>query len=234
METVIEKNDNRRYTPLSRRITDRDFILLRWIGEQYSIDLEHLRILVGMNTSRKTKRANKVTKVAVHKLVQRWQELGLVSYQKFEYGADKAGWVWLTNTGLQLVGLDYRYNEPNFTLLEHRRQVNQVRLWFEKQAIEEDQELEWTSEREWLYMLGGKVGHIPDAVIVWKGKKLALEIELSRKRTERIKEIITGILAIDKIDGGVYFVNSATENLIKEAIKGYKSISYRRLEGVEV
>lgn len=234
MDTVLEKNENLRTTPLTRRVTDRDLVLLRWIGQQYSVDLEHLRILAGMNTERKTKRTNKVAKVTVWKLIQRWQEMGLVNYQKFEHGADKPGWVWLSVQGLQFAGLDYKYNEPNFMLLAHRREVNNVRLWFEKQADEQEEELQWTSEREWLYLMGGKVGHIPDAIIIWKGKKLALEIELSRKRSNRLEEIITGILSIEGIDGGVYFVTSSTENTVKEAIKGYKSISIKRLEEVEV
>lgn len=125
------------------------------------------------------------------KKIAKWKREGLVEYKTFL--ANEKGWVWLSKRGLEYSGLgDVRYYEPKLESLRHLYYVNQARLYIEQQRPEDT----WKSERIIRYEqpalpAGKKAPHIPDALLIKAdGDAIALEVELSSKKRERVLQIL--------------------------------------------
>lgn len=235
------------------RINARDEVLIRWIAEQYAIRLDHLQYLIAMK-SENEKRTNPhmVSQRAAIKAVDRWRLLGWVEYRKIIFGADNPGWIWLTAKGLREFGYLYTYREPTISQLKHYYWVNYVRMHFE---LKHGENIKWVSERylrrEYAEQLAGKSKkdvtaekvstHFPDAEILTKSGRAAVEVELTQKSASRENEIVKYLdTRIDREKGVdyyyqvLYYVNESTMAQMKKAIGNRKKFVIRDLKEVEL
>ncbi len=166
-------------------ITSRDLVVLRWIGEQYAVRLDHLQRLLALLAGRQTKEEGRVSRNAALDVIERWKKLNYIESEQLVQGHPR--WVWLSRKGLQAMQLEFAYWKPKPGELEHIRFVNEVRMYLEQRrpqatfiserALKKGRstragvELSWSKER----------GHLPDAEFVVDGECVAVEVELSAK-----------------------------------------------------
>ena len=175
------------------RFTTSDPPCLRWIGEQGSAQFGQLQRTLARQSPNPEKLAvsGSLSVQRTRKKIAKWKREGLVEYKTFL--ANEKGWVWLSKRGLEYSGLgDVRYYEPKLESLRHLYYVNQARLYIEQQRPEDT----WKSERIIRYEqpalpAGKKAPHIPDALLIKAdGDAIALEVELSSKKRERVLQIL--------------------------------------------
>lgn len=192
-------------------LTERDLFGLHWTGEQYAIRLDQLQKLIGRVARKQTRDERLITEATVKDLVARWQRAGLVKVEKFFYKQPR--WVWLTQQGLNHLGLPYKMWEADAISLNHIYWINVVRLY-----IEETHGLaQWKSERE-IRFEKGKVGHAPDAEVELSGQTFAIEVELTRKKSTRLIPILRTLASNKNYDIIQYFTIPQTEALVRNTI----------------
>ena len=178
---------------LGSRYTEEERACIRWIAEQGGAQFEQVQQVLARLSPNPEKLANskQLSVQRTRKKKDRWRDDGMISYKTFE--ANSRGWFWATRLGLECVGLgDVRYYEPTLGSLHHQYSVNQARLYIELQRPEDT----WKSERliryeQPAFVAGKKAPHIPDAVLQKpNGEIIAIEIELSPKKRERILSIL--------------------------------------------
>jgi hypothetical protein len=167
---------------------------LPFVAEMYGLQLDHLQILLGI-TSRQARA-----------LAARWARQALAETATLSPGPP---WVWLTRTGLQVVGARYTAAPPALPRLAHIRAVAAVRLTLEALPAYRDGSAYWRSERHLRARLGGRVGgrdHLPDAEVHWPdapepgpapdwaGESWAIEAELTPKTVARTTAIMREVL----------------------------------------
>ncbi len=189
MQTVVEnkKNRKRRSDFGAVQTTERDLFILRWIGEMYAVQLDHVRLLGALKSENNdVVRAGNLSDSAVKNLYRRWIRAGWVEKQKLLVGQPQ--WLWLTRKGLHHVGLDYPYREPSVTRLNHIHQVNAVRFYVAHKLGDAAQ---WVSERD-INQARKEAGkkHLVDGAVIYKGTKIAVEVELNRKSQRRLASIL--------------------------------------------
>lgn len=123
------------------RWTERDIALLLWVGEQYAVRFDQLQALLGRQPLGPTREVGQVKTSAVRRCLERWRQARVARYASLLAG--EPGWVWLTQKGLRLAGLEYPLWEPGLSFLDHLFACNQARLWVEAY----EPEAEWRSER---------------------------------------------------------------------------------------
>lgn len=197
------------------RLTDRDLIVLRWIGEQYAIRLDILQLLLGRDAKQETKTPGLVTESTARRVVGRWKAEGLVESRKFFFG--KPEWVWLTTAGLSQMNMAYRTWSPKVSTLGHLHRVNQVRLYIE-QGYEEA--FVWQGERALRKTYRDERSvHVPDAELVTRSGVIGIEVELTQKSQNRLSDIMDKLA--HQYEQVWYFVNQSTESVIHAAIAEY-------------
>lgn len=169
------------------RLTGRDLTILRWIGEQYAVQMDQPRVLLALHSTADLKEAGKVSESVTRHMIERWSTAGLVKYKKFP--VDVPGVVWLTPAGLRTVELPFRPYTPSPSSLIHIGWCNQVRISLAKSRPE----LTWQSER-WLRSAleqRYKQASLPDAVAHGDAiGNIAIEVEISVKSPVRLEEIL--------------------------------------------
>jgi len=207
------------------RLTDRDMETLQWIAEQYAIAIDHLQILLNRLrdpelTGPETKEEGTLTEKRALKIVRRWQTMGLAERKHIMHGEPQ--WVWLTPLGLKLVEEEtgeFRSYTPNAATINHLYWTNHARLFVEQKRPNDG----WISERELRAsqektQAGVKRPHTPDALVVTeKGKKIAVEIELSTKIQTRLEKILEE-LATSEYNTVWYFVQGRVKKLVEKAV----------------
>lgn len=192
-------------------LTERDLFGLHWTAEQYAIRLDQLQVLLGRVARKQTKEARRITEPTVKDLVARWQRAGLVKVEKFFYKQPR--WVWLSQQGLQHLGLPYKMWEADVNALNHIFWVNVVRLY-----IEETYALAtWKSERE-IRFEKGKAGHTPDGEVDLGRETYAIEVELTRKKSTRLIPILRTLASNPEYHVVQYFTLPQTETGVRQAI----------------
>jgi hypothetical protein len=163
----------------------------------------------------------------VNDLVRRWRLAGVV--QSGTLLVKQRPSCWLTPRGQALIGLNIRNWEPTtkgLRALEHRYYVNQVRLWLEQAYPQAN----WKSERllrqDWRPSRKGKQLHVPDAEVTAQGQRIAIEVELSAKAPERLREILEGLAA--RYTQIWYFVTVAMQTPMQTALAGLEEGSQAR------
>ena len=201
-------------------LSDVDNLGLQWIGEQYGVTTEQLRILFGMTAKKKTVEGGKVTLGTVEWRVKRWVGVGLAEREKIHLR--RPAWVFLTKEGLGVMELDYDARKPSQLKLNEIEWMNYVKLHVWKRQGENIRD--WRSERQLRFEWGReetkKDKHVPDAELdyfhddrVWS---VAIEVELTQKTQARIQKILRELArSYDKV---WYFVNHKTEQFIKKQI----------------
>jgi len=175
------------------RFTEEDPLCLRWIGEQGSAQFGQVQRLLARLSPNSEKLAvpRMLSIQRTRKRIARWRKGGFIEFRTFL--ASEKGWVWLSKRGLEYSGLgDMRYYEPKLESLRHLYWVNQARLYIEQQRPDDA----WKSERIIRYEqsalpAGKKAPHIPDALLIKaNGDAIAIEVELSSKKRERVQAIL--------------------------------------------
>lgn len=169
------------------RLTDRDLLVLKVIGEQYALAFNQLQILLGAHAKAETVQSGKLSESATRHAIDRWKDAGLVGYQKIL--ADLPGVVWLTPRGLHAVSLPFQKYRPAPSGLQHVYQCAQVRLWL----AHEHPEWSWTSERWQRAQADQKIKRVkvPDALLTLQDDRvIAIEVELTQKNATTLQQII--------------------------------------------
>ena len=130
---------------------------------------------------------------------------GCIEKRRFLVG--EAPWFWPSHRGARLSGTDFSYLRPNLVLLQHRRAVNEVRIHLRSRA----QQGRWLCERS-IYRQRDPEDHLPDAIFEIGAERHAIEVELSRKNSRKIRQIVTQ--HSNRYDAVVYFCGNETYKLM--------------------
>jgi hypothetical protein len=130
--------------------------------------------------------------------------------QKVFFEGD-APWVWLTRKGASKAGtgLAHRGYPPDHAYLNHRRAVNEVRLWLERREPAGS----WTSESA-LEGRRPRGSQIPDGVFEVDRERHAIEVELSSKTRRAYRHVLNELS--ERYDAIVYFCSPATLRLLEQ------------------
>jgi hypothetical protein len=182
-------------------ITERDVAALCWLGQQYAVRSDVLRVLLGRLSPGSPKVTGQLSEQTLRQILGRWEDRGLIARDRL------LGFQWVAPTvkALRLVGLDVRAWSFVIPQLAHVHAVGVVRLALEPSIPAGGR---WLSERE-LRREAGK-SHVPDAAIELPEdpdtearsglygedvdplpKRVAVEVELSRKGAARLREAWT-------------------------------------------
>jgi hypothetical protein len=167
----------------------RDLVLLGWLAEQYAATTDQLGVLLGCGPR------------SVQRVLARLRDAGLVSTQRVLVG--QPAWVMPTRAGLRACGSQYKVWHPKLGVLLHVEAVNDVRLHI--QAL--SPEAEWVSERA-LARDRREGEHLPDAVVITEGQRVAVEVELTVKSERRVRTILHGLTG--RFDMVLYYCAPAT------------------------
>lgn len=195
--------------------TKRDLAALLWIGEQYAISADLLRILGGRLSPSADEQIDKLTSSTVRTMYSRWYNAGWIEKQKIM--ADGPVWVWLSRQGKQEIDSPFPYRKPKISQLKHIYAVNMVRLWAEGRAMKAGQDLQWVSDRQ-VNAERKKRGkhHIVDGEVIYQGATIAIEVELTQKTKKSLESIVFELSQDYRMVW--YFVSKEAEKGVEQAI----------------
>jgi len=149
----------------------RDLIVLAWICEQYAARTDQLEVLLhsGLRT--------------VQRVLTRLRSAGLIDTRRLLVGAP--AWVIPTSAGLRTAGQGFGVWHPRIGLLAHVAAVNDVRLHIQARSPDS----EWVPERV-LARERETHEHLPDALVITEGQRVAIEVELTVKSQKRVRAIL--------------------------------------------
>ena len=209
------------------KLTARDVQVLTWIGHMYTVRFDILKRLLSRQIDWGQKlRAyaifrqqgkdieipdtNLLADSSVYLVLGRWKNAGLVQTAQIVGG--ESIYIWLTQKGIDSVGLPYRFVVPSLGLIKHMHAVTKVRL-----RLEELHPLgTWTSERELIRSINKfdeqqrqRIDHVPDGELdLEDGKKLVIEVELSKKSEKRLFSILRNLkqrYSVERGDSTIYY-----------------------------
>lgn len=221
----------------------RDVQALTWIGQMYAVRFDILRRILSRELDEqqreraykhhleKAQEAGKqldiptdtlLAESTVYQILRRWKEAELVTTSKLD--GNNPIYIWLTQKGIDSVGLPYRFHTPSLSLIKHIHAVTKVRVRLEEMHSDG----EWISEREITRRINRlkeeerkKIDHLPDAEMQFPdGRQFVIEVELSPKPDKRIASILWGLreryaLEHNKNVQILYFVNDVTKAAIE-------------------
>ena len=173
-------------------LSERDRMLLAWCGEQYTLRVDLLAVLMArLSDDPGAQGRGRLTQQTVWRRLDAWRQAGLVKAMRIL--AAEPATVWLTADGMAAAGLPWRPYEPTMVTVAHRHAVGLVR------AEAETRGLGWICERELREGLGGRPLHLPDGVVLstdetGKTWRTAIEVELTRKTEARVAAILRQLL----------------------------------------
>ena len=183
----MEVKQRKKRSDTGTRLTERDLLALRLIGEQYALRFDQLQAVLGQHAKAPTRHAGMLSESATRHALDRWQHAGLVQYKKLL--ADLPAFCWLTTEGLHAASLPFRTFEPSPSQVHHISWLAQARLYFASQHPE----WSWTSERWLRTQLDQKVKSVklPDALLhLPDNRSIAIEVELTQKNATTLEQII--------------------------------------------
>lgn len=173
----------------------RDLMLLAWLTEQYGARVDQLERLLGCCPR------------TVQRTLARLRGAGLVQTQRLLVG-DPA-WAIPTGAGMRISGHAFGLWRPRLALLGHVAAVNDVRLYVSQRSPDS----QWISER--LLARDRQSGeHLPDALVITDGQRVAIEVELTVKSRRRMIEILTELN--ERFDSILYFCAPGPRRLLEE------------------
>ena len=167
----------------------RDLMLLGWLAEQYAATTDQLGVLLGCGPR------------SVQRVLARLREAGLVNTQRVLVG--QPAWVMPTKAGLRACGSQYKVWQPKLGVLLHTEAVNDVRLHIQARSPQS----EWVSERA-LARDRREGEHLPDALVITEGQRVAVEVELTVKSERRVRAILQELKG--RFDMVLYYCAPAT------------------------
>jgi len=162
----------------------RDLVLLAWLGEQYAARTDQLEVLLGCGPR------------TVQRVLARLRGQGLVTVRRLLVG--EGAWVTPTAVGMRASGSGFGVWQPRLGLLAHVAAVNDVRLHVQGRSPAS----EWVCERQ-LARERRAGEHLPDAVVIHEGQRVAIEVELTVKTGRRVETILDELAA--RHDTVLYF-----------------------------
>jgi hypothetical protein len=162
----------------------RDLEALRWLSEQYGARADQLEALLGCGER------------TVQRVIARLREKGLITTHRLIVG--EPAWIIPTSAGLRVGGQAFAVWQPRLALLAHVAAVNDVRLHVQSRSPAS----EWVPERV-LARERRSGEHLPDAVVVTGGQRVAVEVELTVKSRRRVTAILDELA--QRFDAVVYF-----------------------------
>jgi hypothetical protein len=169
------------------RLTSRDLLALRWIGEQYALRFDQLQVLLARHSPGAIQAEGCVSASTARHTIDRWELAGLAVCKKIL--ADEPGYCWLTPAGLRTADLPFRPFTPAPASLAHIFWCARARLLL----TAKHPAWSWKSERWLRTELDQRVKSVklPDALLVAEdGTTIALEVELTQKNTLKLEEIL--------------------------------------------
>lgn len=162
------------------RTTDRDLTALQWLSQQWGAPEDQIGRLLRPDTP---SQSQTYTAAAA---VRRWRNYGWVDTGRVQVGAPR--WVWpKAFMSARMLGFETREWTPSPVRVAHMSTVNAVRLSYPQG---------WVSERLLLHEVGfrgeGDRVRVPDGLCEVSGRRLLLEVELSRKSNESMAEAVRG------------------------------------------
>ena len=143
----------------------------------------------------------------VQRMLARLREAGLVTTRRLLVG--EPAWVIPTSAGLRACGSSFGVWQPRIGLLAHVAAVNDVRLHIQQRSPAS----EWVSER--VFARERSSGeHLPDALVLTDGRRVAIEVELTVKSRRRLTGILDELAG--RFDAVVYFCAPAPHRLLTE------------------
>ena len=210
----MSQSDNK-----NRGVSSRTIEVLRWIGEQYVVHLEHFGELLNRHPFTK----NPLTYNTIKNLAFRWEQAGFI--QKKKLLGDRPTYIWLTSYGYQVTDLPYKYAQPTAGRAIHKDWVNAHRLILEEHF---GNRLQWHSERS---LDPDQYLHLPDAIVILDGAEVALEIELHPKEKTRLQGILLDLT--QDFEYVTYFCSHQTyalvDRLVQEIDPNQQQITVERL-----
>jgi acetolactate synthase regulatory subunit/DNA-binding transcriptional ArsR family regulator len=176
-------------------LRSRDLQLLGWLGEQYAARVDQLEVLLGCGPR------------TVQRVLARLREAGLVTTRRVLVG--EPAWVFPTGTGLRATGHSFGTWSPRLGLMAHVAAVNDVRLHIGARSPES----EWVPER--LLERERQPGeHLPDAVVITEGQRVAIEVELTVKSQRRVQTILNELT--QSYDATLYFCTAGPHRQLSQ------------------
>jgi DNA-binding MarR family transcriptional regulator len=193
--------------------TAADLQLVAWLAEQYGAHRDQLARLLCCNPA------------TLGLKIKRLRQRGFV--ESWRIFADQPSWVTPTARGLRACGSPYTVWKPRLDLIRHVAAVNEVRLHVEWR----DRDAQWVCERELDRDRGGRSQHLPDALVLTEGRRVAIEVELSVKDRRRLERILDELVASH--DAVLYFCTPATERVLGSLAQSgrWPSLGIRPLPG---
>jgi len=149
----------------------RDLAVLGWCCEQYAARTDQLEVLLGSGPR------------TVQRVLARLRDAGLIDIRRLLVG--ESAWVIPTSAGLRAAGQGFGVWCPRIGLLAHVAAVNDVRLHVQARSPRS----EWVPERV-LARERDREEHLPDAVVIAEGQRVAIEVELTVKSQRRVRLIL--------------------------------------------
>ncbi len=227
----------------SFQLKARDVQVLTWVGQMYAVRFDILRRLLSREIDQEQRERaykyhttkaqeegrelevpeeNLLAESTVYLVLRRWKNAGLVETAQVVGG--EPIYIWLTQRGIDTVGLPFRAVNPSLSLIKHIHAVTKVRLRLEELHPDGI----WTSERELTRRINRlkeeerkKIDHIPDGELdLPDNKKFVIEVELSQKTDQRISSIMFNLrkryeMQFNKNIVIYYFVTDATRSAIE-------------------
>jgi hypothetical protein len=116
------------------QITNRDFLVLTWISEQYCISFDHLQRLLGRYAKASTRDSEKLSISATRNAISRWIQLELIEVPR-KIISEHPPYIWLSRRGLATLGLPYSHYQPKQSTIRHVYAINAIRLFIERLDI---------------------------------------------------------------------------------------------------
>jgi hypothetical protein len=161
-----------------------DLELVGWLGEQYGARTDQLERLLGCGPR------------TVQRVLARLRDAGLLTTRRLLVG--EPAWVIPTGAGLRAAGGGFSVWQPRVGLLAHVAAVNDVRLHVQARSPES----EWICER--VLARERRAGeHLPDALVLVDGQRVAIEVELTVKSQRRLTAILDELAG--RFDTTLYF-----------------------------
>jgi hypothetical protein len=174
--------------PCDAVLRRRDLDVLAWVAEQYAVRLDQLEPLLGCRRT-------------VQRTVARMREAHLAETRRLLVG--EPAWLLPTATGLRTCGSSFRAWQPRLALMAHIAAVTDVRLHVREQAPGSVWVCERTLARE-----QRSDQHLPDALVLVEGQRVAVEVELTVKSRRRVTGILDELCT--GFDSAVYFCAPAS------------------------
>lgn len=201
------------------QLTERDLIVLRWVGEQYAARLDQVQQLLARHSDRELVEEGRLRPQTATKVLKRWETLNLAESKKVFHHLPR--WVWVSNKGMLQLELDYRYWRLNPTQLNHIYWVNQVRLYCE---LTYGDSMTWTSERA--LRRASEAPHLVDAEVELERGVVGIEVELTRKKLATVQGIVEQLERDYQTIW--YFTTETTRPLVQAAIAGLPDKAQKR------